>query len=62
MVTEDDADNNNVFEQLIEEEIERVNLEADKCGEVAIASVRAGQGNSDHAWLDKELEGVESEL
>jgi hypothetical protein len=44
---------------LIEKEIERVNLEAE-CGEAAIASVSAGQGNGDHAWLDKE--GVESEL
>jgi hypothetical protein len=60
--TEDDAENDNVFEQLIEEEIERVNLEADECGEAAIASISAGQGNvnSDHAWLDKE--GVKSEL
>jgi hypothetical protein len=46
--------NDNVFEQLIE----RVNLESE-CG-AAIASVSAGQGNGDHAWLDKE--GVESEL
>jgi hypothetical protein len=42
----------NIFEQLIEEEIEGVT--ADACGEAAIGSVSAGRRNGDHAWLDEE--------
>jgi hypothetical protein len=42
----------NVFEQLIEEEIEGVT--ADAYGEAAIGSVWVGRRNGDHARFDEE--------
>jgi hypothetical protein len=44
--------NDNVFEQLIEEEIGGVT--ADTYGEAAIGSASAGRRNGDHAWFDEE--------